>query len=55
MRKAEQQQKKAYLVLTDGKEVAGIKNPGKDQVIYLTALQAEHPERIGHIELKKSK
>jgi hypothetical protein len=44
-----------YTVLTDAKEVAGMKNPGKDKVIKLTKLQAEHPERIGHIEPKKSK
>lgn len=42
--------KALYRILTDGKEVAGMKNPGKDEIIELSDAQAEHPLRIGHIE-----
>lgn len=42
--------KALYRVLTEGKEVAGMKNPGKDEIIELSDAQAEHPLRIGHIE-----
>jgi hypothetical protein len=58
MRNKADQQKKPYMVLidkADAREVAGMKNPGKDEIIYLTDLQAEHPERIGHIAPKKGK
>lgn len=37
-----------------GREVAGLKSPGKGSTISLTALQAEHPLRLGHIELPKA-
>jgi hypothetical protein len=33
-----------------GREVAGVKSPGAGKSIELTALQAEHPLRIGHIK-----
>lgn len=42
---------KEYVILTDAREVAGRKNPGKKKRIQLTDEQAEHPLRLGHIEL----
>ncbi|WP_395175514.1 hypothetical protein [Roseibium alexandrii] len=33
-----------------GREVAGVANPGAGKSIELTAAQAEHPLRIGHIK-----
>jgi hypothetical protein len=42
---------KEYVILTDAREVAGAKNPGKKKRITLTDEQAEHPLRRGHIEL----
>lgn len=32
-----------------GKTVAGMANPGTDESIFLSAAQAEHPLRLGHI------
>lgn len=44
--------KKQYIVTeTAGRDVAGRPNPGKDKPILLTASQAEHPLRLGHIRL----
>jgi hypothetical protein len=43
-------EKKDYTVLTDGRFVAGVRNPGKGETISLTDLQAEHPLRT--LEIK---
>lgn len=41
---------KEYLVTElAGKDVAGIANPGENESIFLSAAQAEHPLRLGHI------
>lgn len=42
---------KDYTVLTDGRFVAGVRNPGKGQTISLTDKQAEHPLRTLDIKL----
>lgn len=38
-------------VVTDlaGKHISGVRNPGEGKTILLTAAQAEHPLRLGHI------
>lgn len=46
---------KTYIILTDAKEVAGAKSPGKGRRIPLTEIQAEHPLRVGHIRLADKK
>jgi hypothetical protein len=43
-----------YTVLIEGKMVAGLKSPGVGNTIEMTDLQAEHPLRIGEIELYKA-
>lgn len=43
-------EKEKYRVLIDSKEVAGMKNPGLGETLELTAEQAEHPLRLGHID-----
>jgi hypothetical protein len=42
---------KNYTVLVEGREVAGQRNPGAGNTIRLSDAQAEHPLRLGHIEL----
>ena len=42
-------EKKPYTVLIDAKEVAGFRSPGLGKTIALTAIEAEHALRIGHI------
>lgn len=37
---------------TAGPDVAGQRNPGAGETIRLTAGQAEHAVRLGHIKLK---
>lgn len=44
---------KKYTVLFEGKEVAGMRSPGKGEQIELTKEQAEHPLRTGVIEKYK--
>lgn len=45
-------EKKAYEITESaGREVAGMRNPGAGDTIELTASQAEHPLRLGHIRV----
>jgi hypothetical protein len=43
-----------YTVLIEGKMVAGLKSPGVGETIEMSDLQAEHPLRIGEIEVYKT-
>lgn len=39
-----------YIVTKEaGREVAGARSPGEGKSVFLTATQAEHPLRLGHI------